>query len=168
MADEQPEDIADLQRQVDKLAAQVTINRADIDALQFRTADARGRADAIDAHVEAERQRIDALEVRVDIDKELITELLTEGVVQREHADQLKEALASSRKIGAAIGIVMANRRITDEQAFEVLRRASQLANRKIRVLADDIVRTGDVSELPGASPCDHGPQRSDDRDVSP
>ncbi len=53
--------------------------------------------------------------------------------------------------IGAAIGIIMANRNLTEEAAFELLRSASQQANRKVRILADEVVRTGDVSDLPGA-----------------
>jgi hypothetical protein len=35
--------------------------------------------------------------------------------------------------------------------AFRLMSKASQDANRKLRVVADDIVTTGDVSELRGA-----------------
>jgi AmiR/NasT family two-component response regulator len=72
-----------------------------------------------------------------------------EGLVNREHVEQLKEALGTSRLIGAAIGIVMANRRVDERGAFEVLRKASSHGNRKLRLVAEDVVLTGAVDELP-------------------
>jgi PAS domain-containing protein len=59
----------------------------------------------------------------------------------------LRLALASSRRIGTAIGIVMAHRRITDEAAFDLLRQASQRAHRKVRDIADEVVQTGVLPE---------------------
>lgn len=57
--------------------------------------------------------------------------------------DNLQGAIATSRRIGAAIGIVMAALKITEDQAFGVLTKISQRQNRKLRVIADDIVLTG-------------------------
>ncbi|MHA3700844.1 GAF and ANTAR domain-containing protein [Jatrophihabitans sp. YIM 134969] len=57
----------------------------------------------------------------------------------------LKRALDSSRLIGAATGILMAHHRLTQEQAFDVLRQVSQNSNRKLRDVADDVVHTGAV-----------------------
>ena len=125
----------DLQHQVDKLRADLSISRADIDALQGRSAD--------------DHRRIGDLEERADLDGELIAELRAEGILSREQTANLEEALRSSRKIGAAMGIVMANRRVGEDAAFEILRKASQDSNRKVRVIADEIVRTGDVANLP-------------------
>jgi ANTAR domain/PAS fold len=59
----------------------------------------------------------------------------------------LQLALASNRRIGTAIGIVMAHRRITDEAAFELLREASQRGHRKLRDIADEVVHTGVLPE---------------------
>ena len=56
---------------------------------------------------------------------------------------QLEAALDHSRDIGAAIGIVMALRRMTREQAFDELRRASMARNVKLHVLALEVVETG-------------------------
>ena len=57
--------------------------------------------------------------------------------------DNLRTALKSSRHIGTALGILMATYKITDTAAFDLLRTVSQRVNRKLRDLADDVVRTG-------------------------
>lgn len=67
------------------------------------------------------------------------------AVQERVRADNLAVALDSSRRIGAAIGIVMALSRCTYEQAFETIRNASQRTQRKMRDLAEDIIFTGNV-----------------------
>src|ERR1700712_1263788 len=61
--------------------------------------------------------------------------------------EHLRSALVSARRIGAAIGIIMGTRRITDDDAFEVLSDASQAQNRKLREIAEDVIRTGTVEE---------------------
>lgn len=68
----------------------------------------------------------------------------------RERNVELTEALRTSRLIGTALGIVMANRRLTPEQAFELLRRCSRRRHRKVRELAAEIVATGEVPESDG------------------
>lgn len=60
-----------------------------------------------------------------------------------EHAElseQLRTALASRAVINQAIGITMGQNRCTPQAAFEVLRRASQNRNIKLRVVATGIV----------------------------
>ena len=63
-------------------------------------------------------------------------------------ADQLERALTSNREIGVAVGILMANHKLTDEQAFDLLSRVSQHTNRKLRMVALEVARVG-VIELP-------------------
>jgi len=46
--------------------------------------------------------------------------------------------------IGQAQGILMERERITADQAFDVLRRASQHLNRKLRDVAQQLVDTGE------------------------
>lgn len=53
---------------------------------------------------------------------------------------QLKEALASRDLIGQAKGILMARKGCDADEAFDVLRRASQRVNRKLREVAQDVV----------------------------
>lgn len=65
----------------------------------------------------------------------------------------LEQALQNARLIGAAVGIVMANRKITYEQAFQVLRDMSQRSHRKIRDLSEEVVFTGVLDEAYFAEP---------------
>lgn len=62
-------------------------------------------------------------------------------------ADNLERALASNRTIGAAMGILMAQERVTSEQAFLRLRECSQATNRKLREVAEDVVVTGTMPD---------------------
>jgi AmiR/NasT family two-component response regulator len=62
---------------------------------------------------------------------------------REDEVEQLRAALASARHIGAAIGIVMAAHRCTEDEAFEMLACASMHQNRKLREVAGDVVRTG-------------------------
>jgi GAF domain-containing protein len=52
----------------------------------------------------------------------------------------LQEALASRDLIGQAKGILMARESISADEAFDVLRRASQRSGRKLRDVATDVV----------------------------
>lgn len=63
-------------------------------------------------------------------------------------AGNLLDALRTRELIGQAQGILMERDRITAVQAFEVLRRASQHMNRKLREIAETVVRSG--AEHPG------------------
>lgn len=69
----------------------------------------------------------------------------------REQAQNLLVALESSREIGIAMGIVMTVARVTREQAFDLLRIASQRLHRKLRDVATEIADTGALPELPSA-----------------
>jgi hypothetical protein len=66
-----------------------------------------------------------------------------QAAVDRDEIAQLHAALATSRSIGAAVGIVMAFRRVTQDEAFQILSRASQASHVKLRDLALDVVATG-------------------------
>ena len=57
----------------------------------------------------------------------------------------LETALASREVIGQAQGILMERERITADQAFQLLRRSSQHANSKLRVVAEALVETGTI-----------------------
>lgn len=53
---------------------------------------------------------------------------------------QLQEAISTRQLIGEAKGILMESERCTRDEAFDILRRASQRANRKVRDMALEIV----------------------------
>jgi hypothetical protein len=67
----------------------------------------------------------------------------------RQSNDNLQVALANSRKIGAAIGILMNKHRITEQQAFDALRIASQHTHRKLIDIAFEVVETGELTLPP-------------------
>jgi GAF domain-containing protein len=61
---------------------------------------------------------------------------------EREH---LAEAVLTRDLIGQAKGILMERHKLTADQAFAVLVRASQQANLKLRALAEQLTRTGQL-----------------------
>lgn len=73
---------------------------------------------------------------------------------------QLQQAVASREIIGEAKGIVMERQNCTRDEAFDVLRRASQRENRKLRELAEDLigrVETRETGSITGkVSPAAH------------
>ena len=74
------------------------------------------------------------------------------------HEEQMEEALQSRDLIGQAKGMLMAREGINADEAFDMLRRASQRLNVKLRDVAQGIVNPPDAP--PGSSaPGDEGHQ---------
>jgi transcriptional regulator with GAF, ATPase, and Fis domain len=71
---------------------------------------------------------------------------------RRNKIDNLEVALRTSRQIGMAMGILMSTHKVTEEQAFGLLRIASQSTHRKLSDLAAGVVETGtlELPPLPG------------------
>jgi hypothetical protein len=69
-------------------------------------------------------------------------------VTESEQSRNLQAALESNRDIGVAMGILMNRYRITKQDAFDVLRMASQNGHRKLRAVALEVIDTGSI-ELP-------------------
>ena len=63
---------------------------------------------------------------------------------EERRAANLQAALATREMIGQAQGILMERERITPDQAFDILRRASQHLNVKLRDVAQSLVDTGE------------------------
>lgn len=65
--------------------------------------------------------------------------------------DELREALATRAVIDQALGILMVTRKIGSQEAFEILRHASQTTNRKVSTIAAELIetRTGHPPEPP-------------------
>ncbi|MGH9073995.1 MAG: GAF and ANTAR domain-containing protein [Acidimicrobiales bacterium] len=59
-------------------------------------------------------------------------------------AENLQAALVTRELIGQALGILMERERISGDQAFDILRRASQHLNVKLREVARRLVETGE------------------------
>jgi transcriptional regulator with GAF, ATPase, and Fis domain len=64
---------------------------------------------------------------------------------EQESARSLREALASNREIGKAIGLLMATHRISDEQAFGLLRDTSSKLNVRLAQVASRLVERHNV-----------------------
>ena len=68
----------------------------------------------------------------------------------KNQVSNLETALSSNRRIGAAVGVLMASRHVTSAQAFALLRRASNESNRKLDDVADRVVLTGSLDPVVG------------------
>jgi transcriptional regulator with GAF, ATPase, and Fis domain len=68
------------------------------------------------------------------------TSVALAAVSGQQSADTLKAGLDSNREVGKAIGLLMAFHKINDEQAFDILRKASQDMNVKLSVIAREVV----------------------------
>jgi GAF domain-containing protein len=66
-----------------------------------------------------------------------------QGAESADKARHLTIALDTSRTIGMAMGIVMRDHGVTEEQAFNLIRTRSLTTNRKLREIADDIITAG-------------------------
>jgi GAF domain-containing protein len=60
----------------------------------------------------------------------------------------LQRALRSNRGIGVAMGVLMSQYKVTEVQAFDLLRMASQHSHRKLVDIASDVTETG-ILDLP-------------------
>lgn len=67
------------------------------------------------------------------------------------HSGHLEIAIRTREVIGQAQGILMERERITADQAFAELRRASQHLNVKLAAVAERLVETGELPGRPGA-----------------
>ena len=81
------------------------------------------------------------------------------AAVNQDKALNLTRALESNREIGTAMGILMASKKVTRQEAFDRLRVASQHLHRKLRDIAAEVTVTGELPELPQPAnkPCDPG-----------
>lgn len=89
-----------------------------------------------------------------EVDESVLGLVATHGALavsaaqQRQRADGVTAALQSNRDIGAAIGVLMTRLMVTREQAFDLMRIASQRSNRKLRDIAEDVLETGTLALL--------------------
>lgn len=71
--------------------------------------------------------------------------VLMAHVGSTQEAETLGTALATSRRIGAAIGILMKTHGVTEDTAFAMLRATSNRLNRKIKDVAEDVKQAGQL-----------------------
>jgi response regulator NasT len=63
----------------------------------------------------------------------------------RAEAESLADALAARKAIERAKGVLMAKEGLTEQEAFERLRRASQVSGRPLKVVAEALIATFDA-----------------------
>jgi tetrahydromethanopterin S-methyltransferase subunit F len=120
----------------------------DVAALRSASREGRLRAAETSAELDARRQQSRQPTVRVEqrtggSTVEEVADLRTRAEVAESRADNLERALASNRRIGMAIGILLTRLHCSEEQAFDVLRQESMRRNVKVAELAEQVVYTG-------------------------
>jgi hypothetical protein len=124
------------------MARNVIVNGQDDDATAAAVG-RRARRDELGERAASVGRDVDALEAQVIADREVIAHPEAEGVIDREKIANLERALVSARRIGAAMGVLMQAHKITDLDAFDLLRLASQRSHRKLPDVAEDVLLTG-------------------------
>jgi hypothetical protein len=128
---------------------------------QPRQQDLTDRVRDLEEQAEVDRLLIAELHAQGVLDRKVIGELRTQGEVDQSRildleADKSRDqaqignlelALNNARRIGAAIGILMLTHKISEAQAFDMLRHVSQNSHRKLRDVADDVVITGTLPQ---------------------
>ena len=116
------------------------------DVVQERARAARHRALQLREQAAAAWHRVARLEVELGclrmtgLDRGRLRQRLQAAEVQ---VANLRRAQASNRRIGMAIGILMARHGLTEQGAFELLRAASNHFNVKLREVAEEVIYTG-------------------------
>ena len=71
--------------------------------------------------------------------------LLVSAHLASDEAENLARAMVTNREIGVAMGVLMTRNNLTREQAFALLRMASQDLNRKVSDIAAEVADTGQL-----------------------
>lgn len=104
------------------------------------------RIDELEHQGVLNRKTITNLEQQAQVDHEIIAALLEQGALDRAEIANLQDALVTARRIGAAMGILMSSRKLSQEAAFDLLRQHSQHHHRKLRDIADEVLYTGTLN----------------------
>ena len=99
---------------------------------------ARAARDHAEILIEENEARLAAMAERLAQQSSELTELRTKIA-------NLEAALETNRRIAQAIGIIMASKKVTEEEALNTLRGLSQRSHQKLRSLAEVVVLTGEI-----------------------
>lgn len=119
-----------------------------MDVLEQQGEADRATIQGLQDQAKLDRQTISDLEDQAEVDQGLIAHLQAEGVIDRDKIANLEAALVTARRIGAAMGVLMASHKVTEPQAFDLLRTASQNRHRKLREVAEDVLLTGTLPKM--------------------
>jgi hypothetical protein len=103
-----------------------------------------GGADRAGMNFYARRpEAFDEMDVRVGSILATYAALAVRSDLHHQDVANLRAALQSNRQIGTAVGILMATERVTEDDAFALLRQASNQLNRKLADIAGQVTLTG-------------------------
>lgn len=125
-----------------------------------KEADAVGIRSMLGARLYTERSTVgtlnlyDVRENYFDLDDQSVVNLLARhaaiALARSRHLDNLWQAIDARKRIGQAQGILMARYGLDEDQAFQLLLRYSQNENRKLRLVAEEVVQTRGLPERAG------------------
>jgi GAF domain-containing protein len=75
--------------------------------------------------------------------------LAVSNATAQQKVRNLEQALKTRTDIGIAMGVLMATQKVTRDQAFDLLRIASQHAHRKVAEIAQQVAETGALPTIP-------------------
>ena len=136
----------EMHERIGELQAQQVMDRGRITELEAAGVVHRAEIVQLEAQGVVDREVIDHLEGEGDLYRDLVTHLKAQGVLEQQRIANLEIALMSARRIGAAMGILMTSREMTDEQAFDALQTASKRRNCELHEVADDVILNGTLN----------------------
>ena len=147
----------DLDLAKDRLGVLVTDTRLEHRWPQWaKEADAAGLRSMLGARLYTERGTVGTLtlydvhESHFDVGDQAVANVLAGhaaiALTRSRHLDNLWQAIDARKRIGQAQGILMARYGLDEDQAFQLMLRYSQNENRKLRLVAEEIVQ---ARELP-------------------
>jgi GAF domain-containing protein len=75
------------------------------------------------------------------------------AMIGAQEQEQMRRAMHSRERIGQATGVLIERFRLTPDQAFQLLVRASQHSNRKLVDIADELVHQGTLPPSGAGAP---------------
>ena len=107
-----------------------------------------GGADRAGINFYARRpEAFDEMDVRIGSILATYAALAVRSDLHDQDVANLQAALQSNRQIGTAVGILMATERVTEDDAFALLRQASNQLNRKLADIAGQVTLTGVIPD---------------------
>ena len=113
----------------------------------------KGQIEDLRAQGDTDRSLISDLEAQAVLDHALIEQLQDTGEIDRFEVKGLQVALATCKRIGVAIGFVMATRQVSQAEALRILCQASEDTGRNLRDTADYVTLTGELPTSTATSP---------------
>jgi ANTAR domain len=92
--------------------------------------------------------RTDSFEGQTDI-AELFARHAGLAIHNASARDNLAQAVVARHRAGVAHGILMSRLGCSQDQAIAILKHRSQRTNRKLRIIADEVIRIGDLKRAP-------------------